>query len=91
MICVEDDGLTLVHYCEAGNRPRLVSRKSPAENTLTFDFVDISGSRSPTYLADMVFSILDADHHTEDWSFVLPDDKVLHAHFDLTRAKSSKG
>jgi hypothetical protein len=43
------------------------------------------------YLNHFVFSILDANHHTEDWTFTMAGDKVLHAHFDLTRAKDGKG
>lgn len=89
LIYVEDDRLTLVHYCEAGNRPRLVARKSPVPNSVDFQFVDISGSKSPAYLERFAFTILDAEHHTEDWTFVLPDNKLLHAHFDLKRAKGS--
>ena len=45
MIYLEGDRLTLVHYCEAGNRPRLVARKSPDEKSVEFDFVDMSGSK----------------------------------------------
>ena len=89
MIYLENDHLTLVHYCEAGNRPRMVARKSLAGKTVEFDFVDISGSTKPVYLNHFVFSMIDADHHTEDWTFMLPGDKSLHAHFDLTRAKES--
>ena len=87
MIYLEGDRLTLVHYCEAGNRPRMVARKSPDQKTVEFDFVDISGSTSPAYLHHFVFTIIDAEHHTEDWTFMLPGDKLLHAHFDLKRAK----
>ena len=87
MIYLEDDHLTLVHYCEAGNRPRMVARKSPAGKTVEFDFVDISGSTKPVYLNHFVFTLIDADHHTEDWTFMLPGDKPPHAHFDLKRAK----
>jgi hypothetical protein len=89
MIYLDGDRLTLVHYCEAGNRPRMVARKSPDQKTVEFDFVDISGSTSPAYLHHFVFTIIDADHHTEDWTFMLPGDKLLHAHFDLKRAKES--
>lgn len=87
MIYLEGDRLTLVHYCEAGNRPRLVARKSPDQKTVDFDFVDISGSTTPAYLHHFVFTIMNANHHTEDWTFMLPGDKTLHAHFDLKRAK----
>ena len=86
MIYLEDDRLTLVHDCEAGNRPRLVARKSPAGKSVEFDYVDISGSTNPVYLSHFVFRIIDADHHAEDWTFTLPGDKRLHAHFDLKRA-----
>lgn len=87
MIYLEGDRLTLLHYCEAGNRPRLVARKSPDQKTVEFDFVDISGNTAPAYLHRFAFTIIDADRHTEDWTFMLPGDKLLHAHFDLKRAK----
>lgn len=87
LIYLEGDRLTLVHYCEAGNRPRLVARKSLDQKTVEFDFVDISGSTTPAYLHHFVFTIINADHHTEDWTFMLPGEKLLHAHFDLKRAK----
>jgi hypothetical protein len=89
MIYLADDRLTLVHYCEAGNRPRMVARKSPDQKTVDFEFVDISGSETPAYLHDFVFNLIDADHHTEDWTFVVPGGPMLHAHFDLKRAKES--
>jgi len=89
MIYLENDRLRLIHYCEAGNRPRMVARKSKDQKTMEFDFVDISGSTQPAYLHHFVFTIIDADHHTEDWTFMLPGAKLLHAHFDLKRAKES--
>ncbi len=89
VIYLEGDRLTLVHYCEAGNRPRMVARKSPDRKTVEFDFVDISGSARPAYLHNFVFTPITSDHHTEDWTFMLPGDKQLRAHFDLKRAKES--
>jgi hypothetical protein len=41
LIFVENDRLTLVHYCDAGNRPRLVAPTSSDGKTMTFEFVDI--------------------------------------------------
>jgi len=89
MIYLDGDRLTLVHYCEAGNRPRMVARKSPDPKVVKFDFVDISGSTMPVYLHDFVFTIIDSSHHTEDWTFKLPGDQLLHAHFDLKRGGES--
>jgi hypothetical protein len=86
LIYVDDDRLTLVHYCEAGNRPRMVARTSADAKTVDFDFADISGDTRPVYLNHFRFTILDAKHHTEDWTFMLPGDNTLHAHFDLIRA-----
>lgn len=89
MIYLESDRLMLVHYCEAGNRPRLAARQSRDPKTVEFDFVDISGSTTPAYRYRFAFAIVDADHHTEDWTFMLPGHKLLHAHFDLRRTKES--
>jgi hypothetical protein len=83
------DRLTLVHYCEAGNRLRMVARKSPDQKTVAFDFVDISGSLSPAYLHHFVFRSSGRGPHTEDWTFTLSGDKLLNAHSDLKRAKKS--
>jgi hypothetical protein len=89
MIYLDGDRLTLVHYCEAGNRPRLVARKSSDQKTVQLDFVDISGSKEPAYVSHLIFTTIDANHHTEDWTFMLPGVHSLHAHFDLARAKES--
>ncbi len=89
MIYLADDRLTLVHYCEAGNRPRMLARKSPDPKVVNFEFVDISGSPAPAYLSAFVFTIIDANHHAEDWTFKLPNDQLLHAHFDLKRGEES--
>src|SRR6202140_2964215 len=44
MLYVDADQLTLVHYCDAGNRPRMTGKMSPDGKTVEFEFKDISGS-----------------------------------------------
>ena len=44
MLYVDGDHLTLVHYCDAGNRPRMTGKMSPDGKTVEFEFKDISGS-----------------------------------------------
>jgi hypothetical protein len=87
MLYLDGDQLTLVHYCDAGNRPRMVGKMSPDGKTLEFEFKDISGN--PEYhMHHAVFTIIDANHHTEDWTFMMKD-KPIHAHFDLHRTTST--
>jgi hypothetical protein len=38
-----------------------------------------------------VFTFIDANHHTEDWTFMMPGDKPVRAHFDLQRVTSQTG
>jgi hypothetical protein len=81
------DRLTLVHYCDAGNRPRMTGKMSPDGKTLEFDFADLSGSNQYGHMYHSVFTIIDANHHTEDWTYMMPGDKPVHAHVDLQRTK----
>src|SRR5882724_387292 len=76
------DRLTLVHYCDAGNRPRMIGKISPDRKTLEFDFADLSGSNKYGHMYHSVFNIIDANHHTEDWIYMTPGDKPVHAHVD---------
>jgi hypothetical protein len=89
MVYVDADAnrLTLVHYCDAGNRPRMTGKISPDGKTLEFDFADLSGSNKYGHMYHSVFTIIDANHHTEDWTYMMPGDKPVHAHIDLQRAK----
>jgi len=84
---LDDEHLTLVHYCDAGNRPRMVARKSADGKTVEFDFVDLSGGNNYGHMHHAVFTFIDANHHMEDWTYMMPGDKPMHAHFDLTRSK----
>ena len=85
MFYLDGDQLTLIHYCDAGNRPRMVAHASPDGKTIEFDFVDLSGSNQHGHMHHGVFTIIDANHHTEDWTYMMPGDKPMHAHMDLKR------
>lgn len=85
MLYLDGDRLTLVHYCDAGNRPRMVGKPSPDGKIVEFELVDISGGTQHGHMHHAVFTSIDADHHTEDWTYMLPGDKPVHAHVDLHR------
>lgn len=85
MFYLDGDRLTLVHYCDAGNRPRMTARVSPDGKKIEFDFVDLSGDNKFGHMHHAVFTAIDGNHHIEDWTYMMPGDKAIHAHFDLKR------
>jgi len=87
MLYLDGNRLLLTHYCDAGNRPRMVGKISPDGKTVDFDFLDVSGSTEYGHMQHAVFTVVDANHHFEDWTYLEPGDKAVRAHFDLQRAK----
>jgi phage tail protein X len=87
MFYMDSDRLLLTHYCDAGNRPRMAARTSADGKTVEFDFLDVAGSTQYGHMHHAVFTVIDANHHIEDWTYMMPGDKPVQAHFDLTRTK----
>lgn len=85
LLYLDGDRLTLTHYCDAGNRPRMAGKVSPDGKTLEFDFVDLSGSDENGHMHHVVFTLIDENHHTEDWTWLAPGNPPIRAHFDLQR------
>jgi len=84
---LDGDRLLLTHYCDAGNRPRMTAKSSGDGKTIEFDFLDVAGSTQYGHMQHAVFTVIDANHHTEDWTYMMPGEKPVHAHLDLQRTK----
>ncbi|HMK22331.1 MAG TPA: hypothetical protein VK466_08340 [Terriglobales bacterium] len=82
MFFVDDGRLILTHYCDAGSRPRMTGKVSPDGKTVEFEFLDVSGGTKYGHMHHAVFTIIDANHHTEDWTYIMPGEKPMHAHMD---------
>ena len=87
MFYVDSGRLTLIHYCDAGNRPRMVARTSADGKRVEFDFLDLAGGTEYGHMHHAAFTFIDVNHHIEDWTYMMPGDKPVHAHFDLKRAQ----
>ncbi|MFL6245295.1 MAG: hypothetical protein ACJ74H_04670 [Thermoanaerobaculia bacterium] len=87
MLYLDDDRLALTHYCDAGNRPRMAGTVSEDGKTIEYQFVDVAGSTQYGHMHGAVFTFVDADHHSEEWTFMLPGGKSVRAHVDLHRTK----
>lgn len=83
----DEDRLLLTHFCDAANRPRFVGKLSLDGKTLEFDFLDVAGGTKFGYLQHVVFTIIDAEHHTEDWIYVQLGGKFIKGHMDLRLLK----
>jgi len=87
---LDGDRLLMTHYCGAGNQPRMVGAVSADGKTFTFDFLDATNitSSQPGHMQRLVLTMLDSDHHTEQWSFLDKDGKTQqHELFELQRTK----
>jgi len=86
MFHMDGDRLLLTHYCAVGNQPRMQASASPDGKTLTFNFVDATNLSSPDagHMQKMILTVLDQNHHTEEWVFV-DHGKEHKAVFDLRR------
>jgi hypothetical protein len=85
MFYLDRDQLNLVHYCDAGNRPHMVAKTSADGKTIEFSFVDLSGGNQYGHMYHAVFTAIDSNHHIEEWTFMMPGDKPMHARMDLKR------
>ena len=87
MLYVESDRLLLTHYCDSGNRPRMQGKLSPDGKTVTFDFLDVSGNTQKFLMHDAVFTLIDANHHIEEWTYILPGKPPLRGRAEFQRTK----
>jgi hypothetical protein len=85
MIYREGDHLSLVHYCDAGNRPRMSGKLTPDGKAVEFDFVELSGSNNFGHMHHAVFTPIDENHHIEEWTYMMPGDKPMRARAELRR------
>jgi hypothetical protein len=87
MFYLDGDRLLATHYCDAGNRSRWEGKMSPDGKAVEFSFLDVTGSTRGGYLKDMVITMVDADHHIVEFTFVMPDGKPMQLRGEFQRDK----
>ena len=86
MLYLDEGRLLLTHFCDAGNRPRMAARTSADGKTIEFDFLDVAGGTEQGHMHHAVFTLVDENHHIEDWTY-MAGDQPIHARLALERAK----
>jgi hypothetical protein len=87
MFYLDGDRLLATHYCDAGNRSRLEGKMSPDGKTIEFSFIDVAGSTRGGHLRGIAFTMIDANRHAIEATFVMPDGKPIPLRGEFQRTK----
>jgi hypothetical protein len=80
--------LVLTHYCVDATQTRMAATASPDGKTITFGFFDnTNATPDSTNARRLIFTIVDAKHHTEDWTFAAGRGKETKDFFKLHRTE----
>jgi hypothetical protein len=55
--------------------------------TVEFDFLDLTGGTHYGHMHHALFTVIDADRHVEEWTYMTPGGQPVLARFDLRRVK----
>jgi len=86
MFYLEDDQLVLIHYCAAGNQPKMALKKASADR-LEFDYVGGSNvlAHRDTHMHALRITFDGKDKLTNEWDYFKAGKKVEVTKFILTR------
>lgn len=87
MFYVEDDRLIATHYCDGGNRARLVGKMSPDGKSIEFSFLDVAGNAKGGLVKRMLFTVIDANKHMAEFTFIMPNGKSIELRGEFQRTK----
>jgi len=82
----DQEDLLATHYCLAGNQPRMRAVAGGDAKVISFEFKDATNlpNQSAPHMGGVRFTIIDGNHHTEEWSVVANGQTVMRK-FDCRR------
>jgi hypothetical protein len=87
MFYVEGHRLLATHYCDGGNRARFEGKMSPDGKTTEFNFLDVTGNTKGGLVKRMAFTLVDANKHVVEFTFIKPDGKAIDLRGEFERTK----
>ena len=87
MFYVDGDRLLATHYCDGGNRARFEGKMSPDEKTSEFSFLDVAGDTRGGLVKHMAFTMIDANKHVIELTFIMPNGKPVELRGEFQRTK----
>ena len=87
MFYVEGDRLLATHFCDGNNRARFEGKASPDGKASEFNLLDVTGSTKGGLVKRMVFTIIDANKHVVEFTFIKPDGNPIELRGEFERTK----
>ncbi|MEP6911279.1 MAG: hypothetical protein ABI923_00910 [bacterium] len=87
MFYVEGDRLLATHYCDGGNRAHFEGKMLPDGKTIEFSFLDVVGSTKGGLVKHMAFTMIDANKHVIEFTFIMPNGKPVELRGEFQRTK----
>ena len=87
MFYLDGDRLLATHYCDAGNRANFEGKMSADGKSVDFTFLDVAGSTKGGLVKHMKFTMIDADKHVEEFTFIMPNGKPIELRGEFTRTR----
>ncbi len=87
MFYVEGDRLLATHYCDGGNRARLEGKMSPDGKMSEFNLLDVAGGTKGGLVKRLAFTMIDANKHAIELTFIMPNGKPIEVRGEFERTK----
>jgi hypothetical protein len=85
MFYLDGDRFLATHYCDGGNQARFEGKMSPDGKTIEFTFLDVAGNTQGGVVKRMMFTMIDANHHGVELTFMRPDGKPVELRAEFQR------
>jgi hypothetical protein len=82
---VDGERLLATHYCDADNRVSLEGKMSADGKSIEFTFVNVVGSTKGGMVKRMKLTMVDANKHVVEFTFVMPNGKPVELRGDFQR------
>jgi hypothetical protein len=87
MFYVDGDRLLATHYCDGGNRARLEGKLSSDGKMIEFSLLDVAGGTQGGLVKHMAFTVVDANTHVVEFTFMMPNGKAMDLRGEFQRTK----
>jgi hypothetical protein len=87
MFYLDGERLLATHFCDAGNRSNMEGKISDDGKSVEFSFIDVAGSTKGGMIKRIMITLIDANKHLEEFTFMMPNGKPVELRGEFQRTK----